>query len=53
MSKDYTQFDWARDRYDRMRWADEEDRLMDRIDRKLRKSERKWKTRKRVCERFA
>lgn len=49
MSKDYTRFDWARDRYDRMRWADEEDRLMDRIDRKI----RKWKTRKRVCERFA
>lgn len=43
MSKDYTRFDWARDRYDRMRWADEEDRLMDRIDRKIRKNRRNKK----------
>lgn len=43
MSKEYTRFDWARDRYDRERWSDEEDGLMDRIDRKIRKNRRNKK----------
>ncbi len=36
MSK-YTQFDWASDRLARTSWADEEDRLMGAIDRRLNK----------------
>jgi len=37
MSKDYTQFDWASDRLARMNWADEEERLLGDIDRRMRK----------------
>lgn len=33
MSKDYTQFDWASNRLARTTWADEEERIMERIDR--------------------
>ena len=46
MSQQYTQFDWATDRLARTTWADEEERLMDGIDRranrqKIRKNNRK------------
>jgi len=32
----YTQFDWAVDRLSRSRWEDEEERLMNGIDRRMR-----------------
>lgn len=32
MSKDYTQIDWAMDNRARAEWAEQEERLMDRID---------------------
>lgn len=37
MSKDYTQYDWASDRLARLSWADEEDRLLNGIDRRMSK----------------
>ena len=41
MSEEYTRYDWACDRESRVRWADEEERLMASIDRKMRKSGRR------------
>ena len=34
----YTQFDWARDRWDVARWAEEEERLLNGIDGRMRTS---------------
>lgn len=33
----YTKYDWASDRFARLNWQDEEDRMMSRIDKSLRK----------------
>ena len=33
MSREYTKYDWASDRLARQRWADDEERLVERIDR--------------------
>jgi hypothetical protein len=38
MSAEYTQFDWARDRYDVARYEDEAERMFSRIDRRLDKN---------------
>ena len=35
MSKDYTQYDWASDRLASERWADEEERMISGIDKRL------------------
>jgi hypothetical protein len=43
MSKDYTQFDWAVDRSSVERWADEEDRMIAGIDRRLGKRTKRTK----------
>lgn len=43
MSENYTQIDWACDREARAQWIDEEDRMMARIDRKMRKGCRRTK----------
>ena len=40
MDNNYTQFDWAADRLSRSRWADEEERMMERIDRRIRKEKK-------------
>ena len=37
MSANYTQFDWASNRLARTTWADDEDRLITRIDRRMNK----------------
>lgn len=37
----YTQYDWASDRQARMTWADEEDRLFTRIDKRLQNGRKK------------
>lgn len=37
----YTQFDWASDRLARTTWADEEDRMMSGIDRRMNKKNKK------------
>lgn len=36
----YTQYDWASDRLARTNWADEEERLLDGIDRRMRRTKR-------------
>lgn len=41
MSANYTQFDWAADRLARTSWADEEERIMERIDRARTKRNKK------------
>ena len=43
MTNKYTQFDWASDRLARQRWAEDEERLVESIDRKR---ERRKKHRK-------
>lgn len=40
MSKDYTQYDWASDRLARQSWADDEERLLNGIDRRMRRTKR-------------
>ena len=41
MSKYYTQFDWASDKLARTEWAESEDRLMNGIDRSMKRKPRK------------
>ena len=53
MSKEYTQFDWAVDRLARERWADEEERMMDGIDRRLNKRTKRTKFNKKNHRNYA
>lgn len=41
MSKDYTQYDWASDRLARLTWEEQEERIMNGIDRRMRKNRRR------------
>ena len=41
MSKEYTQYDWAMDRQARTNWVEEEERLMEWIDRPREKRSRR------------
>ncbi len=43
MSKTYTQFDWACDRSAREQWADEEERLLNEIDGRMRRRDKRQK----------
>lgn len=42
----YTKYDWASDRMSRMNWADEEDRLITRLDRRMNKRSKRAKNKK-------
>ena len=46
MSKNYTKFDWASDRLARTTWADEEDRMIRGIDRRMDKKNKAKKPKK-------
>ena len=49
----YTKFDWASDRMSRMSWADDEDRLIARIDRRMSKRSKRTKNNKRNHKLYA
>lgn len=53
MSANYTQFDWASDRLARASWADEEDRLIARIDRRMSKRSKRAKSNKKNHRNYA
>ncbi|MBO7509932.1 MAG: hypothetical protein J6T35_02005 [Bacteroidales bacterium] len=53
MSANYTQFDWASDRLARTTWADEEDRMMGRIDRTMRKRDKRTKNNRKNHRNYA
>lgn len=49
----YTKYDWASDRMSRMNWADEEDRLITRLDRRMSKRSKRTKNNKRNHKLYA
>lgn len=53
MSANYTQFDWASDRMSRTICADEEDRLIARIDRRMSKRSKRAKSNKKNHRNYA
>lgn len=53
MSKDYTRFDWARDQYDLARWIDEEERLIEWIDRPGEKRNKRTRNNKKNHRNYA
>jgi hypothetical protein len=53
MSKTYTQIDWASDMLARTNWANEEERLMNEIDRRLNKRTKRTKFNKKNHRNYA